>query len=74
MNMRKIRELNKKIRENINLIDESSEDTSFVEKRSGAKDRRNVHTFLADDRRCGIADRRKRTITARYHDPIFNKT
>ena len=74
MNMRKIRELNKKIRENINLIDESSEDTSFVEKRSGAKDRRNVHTFLADDRRCGIADRRKRIITAQCHDPVFKKT
>jgi hypothetical protein len=62
MNMRKIRELNKKIRENINLTDENSGETPFVERRSGQKDRRKVHTFLADDRRCGIADRRKKTI------------
>jgi len=59
MNTRRIRELNKKIRENINLIDESRRSTSFVDKRSGLKDRRNSHTFLANDRRCGIADRRK---------------
>ena len=59
MIMRKERGLNKKISENINLIDESREGTSFVEKRSGLMDRRKTHTFLADDRRCGIADRRK---------------
>jgi len=62
MNPPKIRELNKKIRENINLIVESRGKTSFVERRSSQKDRRKVHTFLADDRRCGIADRRKKTI------------
>jgi len=60
MNTRKIRELNKKIRENLNFIDVSGTDTSFVEKRSSLKDRRKAHTFLADDRRCGIADRRKK--------------
>ena len=27
--------------------------------RSGPKDRRKVHTFISDDRRSGIADRRK---------------
>lgn len=61
MNTRKIRELNKKLRENKNLTDESSGKTSFIERRSGQKDRRTVHTYLADDRRCGIADRRKKT-------------
>ena len=64
MTMRRIRELNRKIREDINSIDESSGETIFVERRLGRKDRRIVHTFLADDRRCGIADRRKKTISA----------
>ena len=59
MNTRKEKEPIKKIRENINVIDEASSDTSFVEKRSGSKDRRKAHTFLADNRRSGIADRRK---------------
>jgi len=62
MNTRKIRELNKKIREKINLADKSSRENSFAERRAGPKDRRKVHTFLADDRRCGIADRRKKII------------
>ena len=62
MTTRKIRELNKKIRENINLEDKSSRESTFTERRSGTKDRRKVHTFLADDRRCGIADRRKKII------------
>ena len=60
MNTRRIRELNKKIRDNINLLDKTIRSTSFVEKRTGSKDRRIFHTFLANDRRCGIADRRKR--------------
>jgi hypothetical protein len=29
------------------------------EKRKGLKDRRKINTFIAEDRRCGIADRRK---------------
>ena len=62
MNTRKIRELNKKIRENKKLVDERIGNSSFVERRSGLKDRRKVHTYLADDRRCGIADRRKNPI------------
>jgi len=62
MNMRKIRELNKKIRENLNLADKTSRENSFAERRYGLKDRRKVHTFLADDRRSGIADRRKKAI------------
>ena len=64
MNTRKIRELNKKIRENKGLTDERSRKSSFVERRSGLKDRRKVHTYLANDRRCGIADRRKKAIPA----------
>ncbi len=31
----------------------------FTEKRFGLKDRRKLHTYIADDRRSGIADRRK---------------
>jgi hypothetical protein len=29
------------------------------EQRKGVKDRRSLHTYIADDRRSGIADRRK---------------
>ena len=64
MNTRKIRELNKKIRENKKLAGERSGKSSFIERRSDLKDRRQIHTYLADDRRCGIADRRKKTIPA----------
>lgn len=60
MNTQK-RELNKKISENFNLIDETNKDTSFFEKRSNFKDRRKLHTFLANDRRSGIADRREKS-------------
>ena len=31
----------------------------FTEKRFGFNDRRKLHTYIADDRRSGIADRRK---------------
>ncbi|MGD8992163.1 MAG: hypothetical protein PVI00_11985 [Desulfobacterales bacterium] len=31
----------------------------FTEKRFGLYDRRKLHTYIADDRRSGIADRRK---------------
>jgi hypothetical protein len=64
MNTRKIRELNKKIREGNYIVDKRSGDSPIIEKRSGLKDRRKVHTYLADDRRCGIADRRKKTVPA----------
>ena len=60
MTTRKIRELNKKIRENLDPEDKSSVESPFTERRFGPKDRRKVHTFLANDRRCGIADRRKK--------------
>ena len=61
MDTQKESTLNKKISENINVIDETGSDTSFVDKRSGSKDRRKAHTFLANDRRSGIADRRKKS-------------
>ena len=59
MNTRKIRELNKKIRENLIYMDEYRRTTSFVERRTGLKDRREQHTYLAHDRRSGLAERRK---------------
>jgi hypothetical protein len=31
----------------------------LLEKRTGTKERRKLHTFIADDRRSGIANRRK---------------
>ena len=40
------------------------------ELRKGVKDRRKLHTYIADDRRSGIADRRKRPVT---HTDIGNK-
>lgn len=33
---------------------------TIPEKRSGPRDRRKLHTYIADDRRSGIADRRKK--------------
>jgi hypothetical protein len=57
---RKIRELNKKLRNNSNAVFKDLTDVSFSEKRSGLKDRRNLHTFIMNDRRSGIADRRRK--------------
>jgi hypothetical protein len=34
-------------------------EASFVERRSGRKDRRKTHTFLLKERRSGCADRRR---------------
>ncbi|MEJ2286882.1 MAG: hypothetical protein P8X85_25210 [Desulfobacterales bacterium] len=34
--------------------------TAFVERRSGLPDRREIHTFIARDRRSGIVDRRQK--------------
>jgi len=42
------------------LGNNSNADASFSEKRSGLKDRRELHTFLMNDRRSGIADRRRK--------------
>ena len=32
-----------------------------IEKRKGSEDRRKLYTYIANDRRSGIADRRKRS-------------
>ena len=55
---RKIREFNRKLRNNANTTSNNSADASFPERRSGLKDRRKLHTYLINDRRSGIADRR----------------
>ena len=43
--------------------DENTPPKLRPELRKGAKDRRKLHTYLAEDRRSGIADRRKRPVT-----------
>ena len=57
---RKIRELNKKLRNNAKTTSKNFADTSFSERRTGPKERRKLNTYLMNDRRCGIADRRRR--------------
>ena len=57
---RKIRELNKKLRNNSNKVFKNLADASFAERRSGLKDRRKLHTFILNDRRSGIAERRRK--------------
>ena len=56
--MRKIRELNKKLRDSAKLVAENLADASSSERRSGIKDRRKIHTYIWNDRRSGISDRR----------------
>jgi hypothetical protein len=58
--MRKIRESDKIRKGRKEPIADKSSDTAFAEKRSGLKDRRKIHTFIANDRRSGIADRRQK--------------
>jgi hypothetical protein len=58
--MRKIRELNNKLRNESELVAKDIKNSSFAERRSGRKDRRKLYTFIADDRRSGIADRRRK--------------
>ena len=57
---RKIRELNKKLRNNSNAAFKNLTDTSFSERRFGLEDRRKLHSFIMNDRRSGIADRRRK--------------
>jgi hypothetical protein len=57
---RKIRELNNKLRNNSNKVFKNLADASFAERRSSLKDRRKLHTFILNDRRSGIADRRRK--------------
>jgi hypothetical protein len=58
--MKKIRELNKLLRDGKKpVVSKPAPDTTYVERRSGRADRRRIPTFIADDRRSGIADRRQ---------------
>ena len=59
---RKIREFNKKLKNNANAALKNLADASFSERRSGPKDRRKLHTYLMNDRRSGIADRRRKKV------------
>jgi hypothetical protein len=62
--MRKIRELNKLLRYGKKPdLKKPQSDRGFVERRSGPADRRKIHTFIANDRRSGIADRRQNNKT-----------
>jgi hypothetical protein len=57
--MRKIRELNKKLRDSEKPLGKNLSNASFSERRSGIKDRRKINTYIWNDRRSGIADRRR---------------
>ena len=57
--MRKIRALNKKLRDSAKPFVKNMADASFSEWRSGIKDRRKIKTYIWNDRRSGIADRRR---------------
>jgi hypothetical protein len=59
--MRKTTEVSKQIPENTKPIVKNLTDTSFPDRRFGTKNRRNLNTYIWDDRRSGIADRRRRT-------------
>ena len=63
---RKIRELNKKLRNNANAASKNFAGISFSDRRSGPKDRRKLYTYLMNDRRSGIADRRRKK--AKFHN------
>lgn len=57
--MRKIRELNKNLRDSEKPLVKNLSNASFSERRSGIKDRRKINTYIWNDRRSGIADRRR---------------
>jgi hypothetical protein len=62
--MRKIRELNKLLRDGKKpVVTKPLSDRALVERRSGPADRRKIPTFIANDRRSGIADRRQNNKT-----------
>ena len=58
--MRKIRELNKRLKEGKKPVANELSGTDVVERRSGVADRRKIPTFIANDRRSGIVDRRQK--------------
>ena len=53
--------------------DENSPAKLRTERRRDAKDRRKLHTYIADDRRSGIADRRKSPIRQRHVGDVNKK-
>jgi hypothetical protein len=57
--MRKIRELNKLLKEGKKSLANTPSGAGFDERRSGLADRRKIPTFIANDRRSGIVDRRQ---------------
>jgi hypothetical protein len=57
--MRRIRELNKLLKEGKIRVANKPSGNDFVERRSGRADRRKIPTFIANDRRSGIVDRRQ---------------
>ena len=61
--MRKIRELNKLLKNGKKPAVNKPPGTTFAERRSGLPDRRKINTFIADDRRSGIVDRRQKKKT-----------
>jgi hypothetical protein len=58
--MRKIRALNNELRDSAKPFVKNLADASFSERRSWIKDRRKINTYIWNDRRSGIADRRRR--------------
>ena len=58
--MRKIRALNNELRDSTKPFVKNLADASFSERRSMIKDRRKINTYIWNDRRNGIADRRRR--------------
>ena len=58
--MRKIRALNNELRNSTKPFVKNLADASFSERRSKIKDRRKINTYIWNDRRSGIADRRRR--------------
>ena len=55
------RVLDKKVKDEVTFIEPKDETTSKEfrpDRRRGPKDRRKLHIYVADDRRCGVADRR----------------
>ena len=57
--MRKIRALNNELRDSTEPFVKNLADASFQERRFGIKDRRKMNTYIWNDRRSGIADRRR---------------
>ena len=58
--MRKIRVLNNELRDSTKPFVKNLADASFSERRSRIIDRRKINTYIWNDQRSGIADRRRR--------------